>query len=375
MIGLQDSSKEKRLAALRRLYEENEKIIPGEAVNNHVHTTYSFSPYSPSEAIWRAYCAGLAVVGIMDHDSAAGTQEFIEAAEIVGITVTNGVECRVSMADSALAEKSINNPDQRGVAYAAMHAIPRSKVAEAQKFFEVVRQRRGERNRKMMEGINACLATVDITLDYDKDVLPLSQAHDGGSVTERHLLYAIALELIKRFPSCDALMSALEKLGVKVSPELAAEDNPHRAYDLLGKLKTGLIDKFYINATDELVPCAEFTAFANRIGAIPAYAYLGDVEQSVTGDKRPQSFEDSYLDLLFDEIKRLGFKAVTYMPSRNTLEQITRLRQLCAKHDLMQICGEDINSPRQKFICEKLADPEYKDLTETAWMLTKHELC
>ena len=375
MNGLKDKSMENRLAALRKLYQENEKIVPTDAVNNHVHTWYSFSPYSPSEAIWKAYNAGLSIVGIMDHDSAAGTSEFIQAGEIVGITVTNGVECRVSMAGTALAEKSINNPDQRGVAYAAMHAIPRSKIKEAQEFFEVVRQRRGLRNRRMMEKINECLAPIDIVLDYDEDVLPLSQADEGGSVTERHLLYAIALKIIDKFPTGNELISALKKLEVNVSEELASEENPYRAYDLLGKLKTGLIDKFYIRATDELVPCAEFTAFANRIGAIPAYAYLGDVEQSVTGDKRPQSFEDSYLDLLFDEIKRLGFKAVTYMPSRNTLEQITRLRELCAKHDLIQISGEDINSPRQNFICEKLADPEYKDLTESAWMLTKHELC
>ncbi|HPC78409.1 MAG TPA: PHP domain-containing protein, partial [bacterium] len=25
------------------------------AVNNHIHTTYSFSPYSPSKSIWMAY--------------------------------------------------------------------------------------------------------------------------------------------------------------------------------------------------------------------------------------------------------------------------------------------------------------------------------
>ena len=374
MEGLRNKLRDKRIEALRRLYENNDKVTASGAVNNHVHTWYSFSPYSPSEAIWRAYTAGLSVVGIMDHDSAAGTDEFIEASKIVGITVTNGVECRVSMKETALADKSINNPDQKGVAYAAMHAIPRSRISEAQAFFEPVRIKRGERNRTMMSGINECLSPLGITLEYDKDVLPLSQADEGGSVTERHLLYAVALSLTDKFRRADELTKAVECLGVKISEAIADENNPYREYDLLGKLKSGMIDKFYIPAEDELVDCAEFTAFANRIGAIPAYAYLGDVEQSVTGDKRPQSFEDAYLDLLFDEIKRLDFKAVTYMPSRNTLEQITRLRKLCKKHELIQISGEDINSPRQKFICEKLSDPEYADLTESAWMLTKHEM-
>lgn len=374
MNGLQSKIKDVRLETLKRLYEENEKIQNTGAVNNHVHTCYSFSPYTPSEAIWRAYNAGLAVVGIMDHDSAAGAREFIEASKIVGISVTNGVECRISMKNTAICDKSINNPDQKGIAYAAMHSIPRRRIEEVQAFFEPMRERRGMRNRQMMAGINKCLAPLGITLDYDKDVLPLSYAHEGGSVTERHLLYAMSLAITSKFGGSNELKRALASIGVNVSDELASPDNIYRTYDLLGKLKSGLIDEFYIPATDELVDCEEFTAFADKIGAISAYAYLGDVQQSVTGDKRPQTFEDSYIELLFEEIKRIGFKAVTYMPSRNTDDQIERLRKLCDKHGLMQICGEDINSPRQKFVCDKLEDPRYHDLTEAAWMLTKNEI-
>lgn len=42
--------------------------------------------------------------------------------------------------------------------------------------------------------------------------------------------------------------------------------------------------------------------------------------------KKSQKFEDDYLELLFDVIKQLGFNAVTYMPSRNTIEQLKRLK-------------------------------------------------
>ena len=70
-------------------------------------------------------------------------------------------------------------------------------------------------------------------------------------------------------------------------------------------------------------------ALADKIGAVSAYAYLGDVGDSVTGDKKPQKFEDDYLDELFDVLKELKFNAVTYMPSRNTHEQLDRVRALC----------------------------------------------
>lgn len=39
-------------------------------VNNHIHTTYSFSPYNPTEAVYMAWKNGLKTAGIMDHDSA-----------------------------------------------------------------------------------------------------------------------------------------------------------------------------------------------------------------------------------------------------------------------------------------------------------------
>ena len=35
-------------------------------VNNHIHTTYSFSPYSPAKAMYVAWTSGLATAGIMD---------------------------------------------------------------------------------------------------------------------------------------------------------------------------------------------------------------------------------------------------------------------------------------------------------------------
>ena len=90
-------------------------------------------------------------------------------------------------------------------------------------------------------------------------------------------------------------------------------------------------------------------------------------------DKKTQKFEDDYLDLLFDELNRLGFNAVTYMPTRNTLEQLLRIKELCKKYNLMEISGEDINSPRQVFICEALKNPIFSNLVDSTWALIKHE--
>jgi hypothetical protein len=167
-------------------------------------------------------------------------------------------------------------------------------------------------------------------------------------VTERHILYALA-----------------EKL---YSPE----DMTHH-YRLLGELKASMLEQFYIPATDELPDVSEFLAFVREIGGISAYAYLGDVTDSVTGDKRPQKFEDDYLDELFIWLADTGFNAVTYMPTRNTPEQLARVIALCEKQKLFQISGEDINTPFQSFICKALDEPQFRHLIDSTWELIRHE--
>ena len=76
------------------------------------------------------------------------------------------------------------------------------------------------------------------------------------------------------------------------------------------------------------------------MGAILCYPYLGDVTNSVTGDKKAAKFEDDFLDELFEMLKEEGVHGVTYMPARNTKEQMTRLQKLCRDYGMMEISGE-----------------------------------
>ena len=54
---------------------------------------------------------------------------------------------------------------------------------------------------------------------------------------------------------------------------------------------------------------------------------------------------------LLDDLKKIGFQAITYMPPRNSNNQLSRLRLLCKKYNFMEISGVDINSSRQSFNC------------------------
>mgnify|MGYP007058149328 FL=1 len=72
-------------------------------------------------------------------------------------------------------------------------------------------------------------------------------------------------------------------------------------------------------------------------------------------------------------MKDLGFNAVTYMPSRNSMEQLKRVKALCQQHGLFQISGEDINSPRQSFVCIAMRNKEFSNLFDSTWALIGHE--
>ncbi len=374
---------EERLDAIRALKAkidsgEIEKPVRGNDVNNHIHTTYSFSPYSPTKAVWMAYMSGLTTAGIMDHDSISGAEEFLKAAEIVGMAATIGTEVRVSMKNTALAGRKLNNPDQDEVAYVTLHGVPHTQIEKVKEFFKKVTEARVKRDRVMTDKINAIMKPYGVELDFDRDIASISMLKEWGSVTERHILFALSLKLVEKYGKGEKIVSFLkDEMGINLSAKIEGflldTQNDCYEYDLLGALKSDLVEKFYVPATDECPDVTEIVRLAEETGAILAYAYLGDVGNSVTGDKKTQKFEDDFIEELFEEITKIGFNAVTYMPSRNTTEQIKKVQALCEKHQLFQISGEDINTPRQSFICLAQRDPMFDHLKEATWALIGHE--
>lgn len=356
--------------------------------NNHVHTIYSFSPYAPAGAALRAREAGLMVVGSVDHDSAAGAAEMAEAARLLGMGAVTGFECRVylyseeEIADgkAPLNSRKLNNPDTAGIAYMTVQGIPASRRDEVAAFLAPIREARLRRTAAMVDGANEILGRLGAPLiDLDADLVARSQFRNGGEVTERHLLAAMAAKLVTRFGRGQALVDGLAGLGLslsgKVAAQLADEDNPHLEFDLLGVLKAEFLDQIYLVPDREECPTmAEVVAIATSVGAIPCYAYLGDVTASPTGDKKAEKFEDDFLEELFSELKRLGMPAITYMPPRNTAAQMARIAELAAEHGLLEVSGVDINTPRQVFNCPELQRPELGHLNDATWAMVAHEL-
>ncbi|MGN1100094.1 MAG: PHP domain-containing protein [Christensenellales bacterium] len=356
-----------RLENLKKLLSGVPVPVGTDSLNLHVHTKYSFSPYSPTHAVFSAYESGLDMVGIVDHDSFAGVDEFIEAGRIAGIKTSLGFELRVDYSQTPFEGRIINNPDQKSVAYMLFHGVPYAAHDKLKALSKRIIGKRMVRNTKMCENISYLLKGSGTDFDFERDVLPHSWYLDGGTVTERHILYGLVERL---YTKCEGFSSVCdfiaENLGIDVAPDCTGGEYAEKMY-ILGKLKAEFVERFYVDATDELIPVKEAVAFAHGIGAIPCYSYLGDVTRNVTGDKKFRSFEDSYLEELIGYVADgLGIDAVTYALTRNTDAQIERLRKLCKEHNLFELCGDDINTISQDFVSPALKNPKYAYLLENA---------
>jgi hypothetical protein len=367
---LNNNKKRKRLTALKKLKKLEKKdnsLMPkvkAYDTNIHIHSFYSFSPYSPTKAAYMAYKNGLKTMGLIDHDTLSGAIEFLKACDILDRAGTVGFECRVHF-DAFNSEKTINNPAQKNNAYITVHGVPKKYIKKTEEFLVALREKRNIRNIKMAAIINENYKADNISIDFENDVLPIAKVKEGGSVTERHLLFILGLKFIEKFGKGNTLVEFLNNKGYMLNEMqkafLLEKDNPYYEYDLLNVLK-GKIKTFYVAATDECVNINELVVFANSIGAITAYPFNSSV-----------SYEDEYLDNLFIQLKNSGINAVAYSPVKITEEQRKKIQNLCRHYELLEINGEDINSPRQKFDNELLLKEEFANLTDASWAVIGHE--
>ena len=116
---------EQRIAALAQLCAQLGPR-PRRGTNGHIHTSESFSVFrSPTEAVWQAAREGLAVLGINDHYTVAGHEEFRRACEIAGIAAAFSLEAVAMDRDAAEAGLKLNDPDNPGRIYLCGKGVTR----------------------------------------------------------------------------------------------------------------------------------------------------------------------------------------------------------------------------------------------------------
>lgn len=347
---LNDFSRAVRNQALVELDElARQGAVPlepaAEVANMHCHTFFSFNAYgySPSGLAWLAKRGGFKLLGIVDFDVLDGVDEFLSACELVGVRGSAGMETRAYIPEFATRE--MNSPGEPGVYYYMGIGFCSSAAPNAQApILEEMRWRAMQRNRRMVERINAYLSPVRV--DYDPDVLPLTP---GGNATERHMLVAYMQAARRCFP--DPIPFWAEKLNMPPEQVAAQIENfPAFQNTVRAKLmKYGGVG--YIQPGPEMFPSVEeVNQLVVACGALPCATWLD-------GTSAGEQAIEELLSLLVTK----GAVALNIIPDRNwnipdpetrpvKVQNLYQVVELAQQMDLPLNVGTEMNAYGLKLV-------------------------
>ena len=275
------------------------------AVNMHAHTFFSFNAYghSPTSLVWLARQQRLEAIGSVDFDVLDAVDEFLDASEMAAVRGSCAIESRVFIQEFATRE--INSPGEPGVAYHMGIGFTSSiATGKAAIILAEMRQRASQRNRDLIERVNAHLQPVSI--DYERDVLPLTPS---GNATERHILVAYARAAQEYCVQHDQDLTAFWAAKLDTRPEQIAaliNDAP-KLYNLIRArlMKRGGVG--YVQPGPSSFPLVdEFHEFILACQALPCATWLD-------GTSSGEQVEEELLSLLINK----GVVALNIIPDRN----------------------------------------------------------
>ena len=352
------------------------KLEPeSQAHNLHCHTFCSYNGYgySPGRIAFLAKKSGWFAAGIVDFDVLDAVDEFRQAAELLNIRYSAGMESRVFVKE--LADREINSPGEPGVAYHLGLGFTSGTVpASAEKFAARLRSQAAARTRRIVEAVNGFLDPLRI--DFDADAARLTP---HGNVTERHVCQAYREKAEALWPDAEKRASFWAgKLGLGLDEAAKLLGNPVK---LEGAIRSKTMKKGgagYIAPTPETFPpIEEMNRFVLDCGAIPTIAWLNGLSG---GERDPEAL------LALHAAK--GAAMLNIVPDRNwnvadpekrarLVAELNRIVAACEKTDMPIVVGTEMNAPGLKLVddfdCDALR-PHVGRFVSGAAILTAHTL-
>jgi hypothetical protein len=341
---------ESRLEALRQLCAQlGDRSRWG--TNCHIHTNESFSVFrSPSEAVWQAAREGLAVLGINDHYTVAGHEEFRQACKIAGIDAAFSMEA-VGMDRAAEATRLLlNDPDNPGRVYLCAKGITRIPPASSVAAQSLARMRAALelRNREMTVKVGEFFRD---RLDADgptwEDVRALTPR---GNTTERHVGLAALGRLREIAAARGVLVTELIERCCGTVPPAGADDAALQNF-LRGKLLKAGAPCYVRETEDAFISSEDLRDMFLAFGAIPTYPVLGN---PITAGERD-------VEALLDRLEASGFYAIEVIPHRNTRERLAEIVSAARRRWWPVFNGTEHNTPEARPLLDPYAlDPEFE---------------
>ena len=333
-----------RAEALRKEAAESDFPPPTSWVNAHAHTFYSFNykGYSPSRFALEAKRAGLEMGGIVDFDVLDGLEEFWQASRLLDLKACVGIESRVFVPE--FSDRVINSPGEPGISYHMGTGFTTTGIStEAQTFLDGMRQTSEQRNRAMVERVNAFLSPLE--LNYEQDVMPLVPK---GNATERHLCLAYARKASSQYPEESDLRNFWsEKLGV-AAEDLKDVPDGRGVTDLIRAKTMKQGGAGYVQPGSGSFPkMAKMSEFVLQCGALPTMTWLDGC-----------SAGEEAIEELLEVARSTGVVVFNIIPDRNytpgtkdqKLTNLQKVVEICKDLNMPLLGGTEMNSPGQKFV-------------------------
>ncbi len=341
---------EQRIAALGQLCAQLGPK-PRRGTNGHIHTSESFSVFrSPSEAVWQAAREGLAVLGINDHYTVAGHEEFRRACEVAGIAAGFSLEAVAMDREAAEAGLKLNDPDNPGRIYLCGKGVTRVPSESSPEMQNLARMRSAleRRNREITGKVGKLfqdrLGVIGPTWENVVALTP------RGNATERHVAYAVLLRLRELATKQGKPLAEIMAVCAGTAPPAGGDDATLQIFLRAKLLKAGA-PCYVPEDADAFVSVADLRRIFLAFGSIPTYPVLGN----------PVLSGEQNIESLLDRLEGMGFYAVEVIPTRNTRERLREIVFAAERRWWPVFNGTEHNTPETRPLLDPFAlDPEFE---------------
>ena len=337
-----------RLAALRALCKTVEPR-PRRGTNLHIHTNESFSVFrSPTEAVWQAVREGVAVLGINDHYTIAGHEEFRKACEAARIPATFSMEAVAMDREAEARGELTNDPGNPGRTYLCAKGVTRVPPDDspAMKNLSRMRAELEQRNREMTDKVRKLFRErMNVEGPTWDDVLGLTPR---GNATERHISKAVLLRLRE---VAGTTGSALTDLVARLCEAEPGSDDDASLQNLIrSKLLKAGGPCFVQESPDAFLAIEDMRDLFLAFGAIPTYPVLAN----------PITERERDIAALLDRLEAMNIFTLEVIPHRNTKERLAEVIDTAKERHWPVFNGTEHNTPERRPMLAPLSlDPDF----------------
>lgn len=317
-------------------------------VNLHVHTNESFSVFrSPTEAVAQAVRERLAVLGINDHYTVAGHEEFRAACRLARLPAAFSLEAVAMDRAAERAGRLLNDPDNPGRAYLCAKGVTRYPVEDSPpgRALAAMRAAVAERSREMNARLGG-LFRERLRAEGPpwEEVLRLTPR---GNVTERHVAGAAWLRLEAAAAGRTGALG--ESLAALCGAAPASLEAPAAQNFIRGRLLKAGGAAYVAESPRAFLPLEDMRELFLAFGAVPTYPVLGD---PVTDGERD-------VGALLAALRAGGIHALEVIPGRNSRGRLAEVLAAARAVYAPVFCGTEHNTPEARPLLDALMlDPE-----------------